>query len=189
MPVMGDKEAVMAEDQPNPFATPAATPAKDAQTPAAAPPATGAAPPADDEANDPPNADPAVKGVLAKERKAAREANARATAAEAKLQEIADKDKSATELLTRRAETAEREAATANAKVLRSEVAAEAGLTPALAARLQGSTKEELQADAKELQKLLGGGSTSRDPDQGRGDTSDPATGGGMSSWMRSASR
>lgn len=41
------------------------------------------------------------------------------------------------------------------ADILRRDVIAEAGLPPALADRLKGSTKEELLADAEELKKLL----------------------------------
>jgi len=183
MPVMGEKEAVMAEDQPNPFAAPPADPPQQQQDPPKSDP-----PPKDDPDDDTPaNVDPAVKGVLAKERKAAREALSRATAAEAKLQEIADKDKSEQQRLTDRAEKAERELEKANHAVLRTQVAAEAGLPAKMAARLQGGTKEEMQADAKDLLADIGA-SSRRDPDQGRGDTNDPATGGGMSGWMRAAS-
>ncbi|EHM24208.1 hypothetical protein SPW_7302 [Streptomyces sp. W007] len=47
--------------------------------------------------------------------------------------------------------TAERERDEARAEALRITVAATKGLTPKQAARLQGSTKEELEADADEL--------------------------------------
>jgi membrane protein involved in colicin uptake len=50
---------------------------------------------------------------------------------------------------------AEAEAATRRALVL--EVAMEKGLSPAQAARLQGATKEALEADAEELKKLFPG--------------------------------
>ncbi|MFJ6237927.1 hypothetical protein ACIQH0_28055 [Streptomyces griseus] len=49
--------------------------------------------------------------------------------------------------------TAERERDEARAEALRITVAASKGLTPKQAARLQGSTKEELEADADELLK------------------------------------
>jgi hypothetical protein len=49
--------------------------------------------------------------------------------------------------------TAERERDEARADALRVTVAAEKGLTPAQARRLQGSTKEELEADADDLLK------------------------------------
>ncbi|MER6485751.1 hypothetical protein ABT264_19610 [Streptomyces virginiae] len=52
------------------------------------------------------------------------------------------------------AERARTEAATASA--LRLQVAADKGLTPAQATRLQGATKEELEADADELLSAFG---------------------------------
>lgn len=56
-------------------------------------------------------------------------------------------------------ETATRELAQQNAKLTREinvrDVAAKHGLPPALAARLQGSTPEEMEADAVELAKLV----------------------------------
>ncbi|MYR43057.1 DUF4355 domain-containing protein [Streptomyces sp. SID5910] len=62
------------------------------------------------------------------------------------------------------AATAKAEAATATRKALLLEVAANKGLTPAQATRLQGSTKEELEADADALKAEFGatgqGGST-----------------------------
>ncbi len=170
----------MADDQPNPFASKQNAPNHPADDPKTPDPT-----PKEPESDDPPNADPAVKSVLAKERKAARDATARATAAEAKLQEIADKDKGELQRATERAEKAEREAGQATTRALRLEVAADKGLSAALAARLQGSTREELESDATELLKLTGAGTPARrDPDQGRGDT-DPAKDGGMSAWMR----
>ncbi|MFI7096438.1 hypothetical protein [Streptomyces lydicus] len=51
--------------------------------------------------------------------------------------------------------TAERERDEARAELLRVRVAAEKGLTVEQAARLRGSTKEELEADADELKKLF----------------------------------
>lgn len=52
---------------------------------------------------------------------------------------------------TKRADTAEAEAKKAIARADKLEVAAEKGLTPAQAKRLQGDTKEELEADADEI--------------------------------------
>jgi membrane protein involved in colicin uptake len=54
------------------------------------------------------------------------------------------------------AATAKAEAEAATRKALLLEIAFDKGLTPAQAARLQGSTKEELEADADELLKLFG---------------------------------
>ncbi|WDM16745.1 DUF4355 domain-containing protein [Streptomyces lavenduligriseus] len=64
----------------------------------------------------------------------------------------AERDAAAAEAATAKAE---RDAAARKALVL--EVAAEKGLTPAQAARLQGSTKEELEADADALLSLFSG--------------------------------
>lgn len=50
----------------------------------------------------------------------------------------------------------ERQAADANARALRAEVANDKGLTPSQARRLVGSSKEELEADATELLKDIG---------------------------------
>lgn len=62
-------------------------------------------------------------------------------------------------------ETATRELAEQNAKLSREiavrDVAAKHGLPPALAARLQGSTPEEMEADAVELAKLVAPAPTS----------------------------
>ncbi|MEU3285568.1 capsid assembly scaffolding protein Gp46 family protein [Streptomyces longwoodensis] len=75
-----------------------------------------------------------------------------------------ERDEAAAEVVRAKAAAEE---ATRKALVL--EVAAEKGLTPAQAARLQGSTKEELEADADSLKALFGstggqgnGGSGSR---------------------------
>ena len=54
-----------------------------------------------------------------------------------------------------KAKDAEAKAAAAELRADRAEVAAEKGLTPAQAKRLQGSTKEELEADADEFIKDL----------------------------------
>lgn len=75
----------------------------------------------------------------------------------------AERDAAAAEAATAKAE---RDAAARKALVL--EIAASKGLTPAQAARLQGSTKEELEADADALKALFvptgsdGQGSTAR---------------------------
>lgn len=56
---------------------------------------------------------------------------------------------------TDRAEKAEQALATAQAQALRSQVAAAAGLPAEMAARLQGATQAELEADAKTLATLV----------------------------------
>lgn len=86
----------------------------------------------------------------------------RLRAADAELKNRQAADLSETERLQKErddalaaAETARAEAATATAASLRMQVAADKGLTTAQAARLQGSTKEELEADADALVALF----------------------------------
>jgi hypothetical protein len=80
------------------------------------------------------------------------EGNAKANAEAAKrLSEIEDEAKSEAERLAERVQAAEARAAEAEGRVMRYEVAASKGLTPAQARRLVGSTVEELEADADEL--------------------------------------
>lgn len=66
----------------------------------------------------------------------------------------------------------------AEGQLLRMEVAAEKGLTPAQAKRLQGSSKEELEADADELVSMFAARSSAppsnRPREQYRGGTADP---------------
>lgn len=84
-------------------------------------------------------------------KRALNKANKEAEALRLKLKEFEDRDKTELERLTERAEAAERAAAATEVKALRLEVAAEQGLTPAQAKRLVGESREELEADAKEL--------------------------------------
>lgn len=75
--------------------------------------------------------------------------------AQKRLDEIENAKKSEVERLTDQAKAAEKERDEAVAQRLRFEVAADAGIPLSAAARLQGSTREELEADAKELAGLL----------------------------------
>lgn len=59
--------------------------------------------------------------------------------------------------------------AEAETKAMRFEVALEKGLPPALARRLQGASREELEADADELLKLAPAAAAPRAPDLGQG--------------------
>ncbi len=72
-------------------------------------------------------------------------------AAHAKLKEYEDRDKTEAQRTAERLAAAEQTAADATARLLRLEVGAEKGLTPAQARRLVGTTREELEADADEL--------------------------------------
>jgi 3-oxoacyl-[acyl-carrier-protein] synthase III len=91
-------------------------------------------------------------------RKHEKEAKANA----AKLKEYEDREKTDTQKLTERAETAEGNLSAAELKALRLEVALDKGLPKSLAVRLQGSTVEELEADADELVETLGDGGNGR---------------------------
>lgn len=100
----------------------------------------------------------AVRKALQREREAAKEAKRRADEFAAKVAEFEDRDKTETQKLSERAQSAEERATQAEMKALRFEVAVKKGLTgerAALANRLQGNTKEELEADADQLLTLL----------------------------------
>lgn len=73
----------------------------------------------------------------------------------AEYDKLTEASKSDLEKATARAEKAEAELATARAVQLRTEVAAAKGLPAELAARLAGATREELEADADALVKLI----------------------------------
>lgn len=101
--------------------------------------------------------------ALAAERRAKTAAEKQAKAAQkqldelsAKLQQYEDSQKSDLDKLTERASTAEKQAADAQTRLLRYEVAASKKLPSEWAARLQGSTQEELEADADSLLEALG---------------------------------
>jgi hypothetical protein len=80
------------------------------------------------------------------------EAAAKKAADELKgLREAGDASKSETEKLAARLEAQERKLADSEQRALRAEVASDKQLPPKLAKRLQGSTREELEADADEL--------------------------------------
>lgn len=93
----------------------------------------------------------AGKKALEAERRNARAAAKERDALAAKLKEFEDRDKSESEKAAERAAAAEKRVAELEAQATRLEVAFENGLTPAQAKRLVGSTREELEADAKEL--------------------------------------
>ncbi|HMG49389.1 MAG TPA: hypothetical protein VK597_02270 [Inquilinus sp.] len=88
--------------------------------------------------------------------RALKKANKEAETLRLKLKDIEDRDKTEAQKLAERASTAESEVEKARTKLLRYEVAAKKNLPPTLAARLQGSTKEELEADAEVLLKEFG---------------------------------
>ena len=91
-----------------------------------------------------------VRKLRRSEAKYRTEAKTNAEAAR-KLAEIEDANKSEQQRLMERAETAEKSRADLELKLMRVEVAVAKGLPSDLTARLKGTTKEELEADADEL--------------------------------------
>ncbi|MFG3660246.1 hypothetical protein [Streptomyces sp. NPDC047706] len=101
--------------------------------------------------------------ALAAERKRAAAAEKQAKASQKqldelskRLQEFEDRDKTEAQKLAERAQAAETEAASAREELLRYRVAATKKLPAELAARLRGSTEEEMAADADSLLEVLG---------------------------------
>lgn len=90
--------------------------------------------------------------------------------AAAKLADAENADKTEVQRATDKAAAAEARATAAETRAARLEVAADKGLSPKLAARLVGGTKEELEADADELlAQLKPGGSGSGNGSGGDG--------------------
>lgn len=116
----------------------------------------------------------AGKSALDKERKARRDAERRARAAEAKVKAAEDADKSAGERLT----GVEADLAKERARNDRLQVALDKGLTAAQAKRLVGDTIEDLEADADEIIETFGAkpskGSDDDDENDGKDDAQRP---------------
>lgn len=98
----------------------------------------------------------AGKKALREERAKARTAERQLTELQNRLKEFEDRDKTEAQKLAEAKESAEREAASAKQELLRYRVAADKKLPANLAARLQGSTEEEMAADADALLEILG---------------------------------
>jgi DNA repair exonuclease SbcCD ATPase subunit len=117
--------------------------------------------PDQDQGSEQPDPEPTGDGVDPAAQAKIRKANSEAKGLRARVKELEGKAARLDELETanqtegeRQAQAlaaAERRAIEAEAKVLRLEVAANKGLTPAQAQRLVGNTLEELQDDADEL--------------------------------------
>ena len=118
----------------------------------------------------------AGKKALDAERREKRAAEKRAADLEARLKEFEDRDKTESTRAIERAEAAEKAAAAAEARALRLEVAAENGLTAAQAKRLVGETREDLEADAKELLETFKPASTEGDSQETVTDSLDLGT-------------
>ena len=129
-------------------------------------PPTGDPPAGDPPAGDPPQNPPAaddgidpavlagaqnrdaVRNAIKAEREAAAKAKQEAEAAKAEAQKLKDAQLSDQERKDKEAREAREEAESAKAKALKYEVAAAKGVPLSQAHRLQGATKEELEADA-----------------------------------------
>lgn len=149
----------------------------------------------DDGQNDDP--DKGAKSALAAERKRADDLRRELGEKTARIKELEDAGKTDEE----RREQAQKDLQTENtslkstveqkdALLLRYEVAAEKGLNLAAAKRLQGATREEIEADADEWLQLWGPGADSKREDPGRGDRGQGQRGGQKeSSYEQGAQR
>lgn len=119
-----------------------------------------------------------AKAEAAKEKK-------RADELEVKVKAFEDSKKTADELAAEKLETTTKSSTENASLVLKFRVAAEKGLSLSAAERLRGTTKEELEADADELKKLLGDGKNSGDgrprPDHSQGGGGGGSEGGSVS--------
>lgn len=122
--------------------------ADDPPAPQADESATDTSPQGGDEATTSPDGE-GLKKALAAERKQNRDAQARAKAAEARLQEIEDAQKSEAEKLLERATRAEAEATQARTELTRERIAREEGVPPEFIDRLRGESEDEIRDDAK----------------------------------------
>jgi hypothetical protein len=104
--------------------------------------------PPDTDAKTDPMAEVEKWRALARKHEAEAKRNAEAAA---KLKQLEDAQKSEIEKMREAAETAKREAETARVEAMKWRVAAKLGIPAQIAARLHGSTEDELEADAKEL--------------------------------------
>lgn len=100
-------------------------------------------------------------------KRALNKANKEAETLRLKLKEYEDRDKTDQQKLEERATAAERAAADAATQLARYQVAVEKGLPAELAARLQGSTPEELAKDADNLLQIFGSATTATSFDGG----------------------
>lgn len=135
------------------------------------------------------------KAALAAERKARAEAEKARKALESELQALRDKDLTEAERVANEAKAATARAEAAEARALRLEVAAANGIDLALAPRLVGATREELEADAEQFKALLpaqkpdDGKVTRLQPDRGQGAKPNPAKGGYESGAARARAK
>lgn len=108
--------------------------------------------------------DEAGKRALAAERARAKAAEEQAADLKKRLDELDDKDKSEVEKLRKENADLKTQISDRDGRLLRAEVAAAKGLTPAQAKRLVGATQAELEADADEILEAFGGPKKPDDP-------------------------
>lgn len=94
---------------------------------------------------------------VVKMRRALAKANKEAEKFRLKVKEFEDASKSEQEKLAESLRQQEQRAETAALSALRYEIALDKGIPKAIASRLQGSTRDEMEADADELMKTLNG--------------------------------
>lgn len=113
-------------------------------------------------------------------KRALKKANKEAEQTRLKLKEYEDRDKSETEKLSERNRELESTLTTAEQRAMRLEIALDKGIPKTLAVRLQGDTREEMEKDADELLKTLGGNGQRKTPsfDGGTKDKAHEATAG-----------
>lgn len=103
------------------------------------------------EGDDEPFDEARAKAKITKTNSEAAALRKRLQAAESRVKEFEDANKSDTDKLTERATASEKRAETAEHKLLRLQIALEKGLTVKQANRLVGSSQEELEADAEDM--------------------------------------
>ena len=109
----------------------------------------------------------AGKRALDQERKARRDAEAKAADLAKRLEALEDQDKSEVEKLRKENAQLKSDLAASASKADRLEVALAKGLTAAQAKRLVGSTREELESDADEILETFGGKPSGKDDGDG----------------------
>lgn len=120
--------------------------------------------------------------LLAAERRASEAKFADAVAKATEYDKLSDKEKTDLQRQTERAEQLEKDLAGERTARLRLEAAQEARLPVEMAARLQGTTKEELKADAEALAKLLPAQQATNSFRDAQGRAAGPA---GTTDWLR----
>lgn len=123
---------------------------------------------------------------LREDRRRTKEELAAASAKAQKYDELENANKTELEKLQEREKELERKATTAETALLKLSVALDAGLPHSMAARLQGSSKTELEKDAEDLAKQLNvGPRRTSNGNAGDGNNDGGAGGDSMDDWIR----